>query len=277
MGAATGYRGQDIPVGHGAGGTFITRAQSFDVTKATPHTNAYELGNIVSVGAVADATQYTGQLTALSVGTAIETAFGDTDWAGILAATGITLKCVTHGITVAKCTGISYVGRLGGWATETFTFEGTGETSGSISATTPPTGVAGARAPKMSVSVDGTPGVRLQGYNVRATARANRLEELNNADVVGIVYDQPRVEVTLDFISSTNTAGNSELTLASPGDIIITLKDATDDSTMKTITIYDAVSTSVPKRGTVDGWSTESISYQTLGNETEGYGGLGVA
>lgn len=277
MGASVAYRGQDIPVGHGAGGTFITRAQSFDVTKATPHTNAYELGNIVSVGAVADAAQYTGQLVAFSVGTATETAFGGTNWKTILEADGITLKCVTHGITVAKCTGITYEGRLGSFARETFSFEGTGSTSGSISATSPPTGVAGARAPKMSVDINGTTGVRLQGYNVRVAARANRLEELNNADVVGIVYDQPAVTATLDFVSSTSTAGNTEFTLASSGSITITLKDATDDSTMKTITIYDVVSTSVPKRGTVDGWSTESVTFQTLGNESVQYGGIGVA
>lgn len=274
-----GYRAKDIPVGHGAGATFITRAQTFEVTKTMPHTNAYELGNIVSAGAVAGASQYTGRLVAFSVGTAIETAFGDTDWKGILEADGIALKCSQFGISGAKCTGITYTGRVGGgWATETFEFEGSGETSGAVSATSPPTGVAGAQAPKMSVSVNNTTGVRLQGYNIRVTAAGSRLEELNNSSIVGIVYDQPRVEVTLEFITSGSTAGNIDtLTVASPGDIIVTLKDATDDSTMKTITVYDAVSTGQPSRGTVGGWVTETYSYLALGNETEEYGGIGVA
>jgi len=190
----------------------------------------------------------------------IETAFGGGNWKTILEADGITLSCPKFGITGAKCTGITYVGRLDGWATETFTFEGTGFTSGGGGGAAPPTGAGGPRAPQMSVAGC----TRLAGYSVRATARANRLGELGNPDIVGIVVDNPEVRVDLDFIMSGLMGVIGELDLPDGGSITVTLSG---DGISKSITVSKAVSTGIPYEGTVGGWATERYSYLSTGQD----------
>jgi len=262
-----GYRAKDIAVSCGG---FVKRAQIFEVEKVMPKVVAYELGNVMPAGVAADPISYRGRLVLFSMGSTIENAFGGTNWKDIIEADGITLSCAKFGITEAKCVGITYVGRVEGWATETFTFEGTGFTTGAGSPTTP-TGAAGARAPDMSVSIAGAC-TRLQGYSVRATARANRLGELGNADIVGTVFDNPEVRVDLDFVISTLMAGNTELSLPDGGTITIAL---TGEGISKSIIVSKALSASIPYSGTVGGWATERHSYLSKGQDI--YAGLSVS
>lgn len=261
-----GYRAKDVPVNCGG---FVRRAQLFVVEKVLPKVLAYELGNIMPAGAAADPIYYRGRLVAFSMGAAIEGAFGGGSWKAMLETeVGAALSCPKFGITGAKCTGITYVGRLDGWGTETFTFEGTGFTSGGGGGAPLPTGAPGPRAPQMSVAGC----ARLAGYSVRATARANRLGELGNENIVGTVVDNPEVRVDLDFILSDLMGVIGELSLPDGGTITIALSG---DGISKSITVSKAVSTGVPYEGTVGGWATQRYTYVSTGQDSNA--GLAVS
>ncbi len=266
---AIGYRGFDLAVGFGAGGTFITRAQSYQVTKTIPTMNTYELGTTEATGAFQDAESYRGVLVRNSVDDLMEGAFGSgtKTLTAMIEADGIQVKTALFGILDAKFVSVVYAGRVGGFATETWTFTGTSGSVGAISATTPVTGAAGSRHPKMSVSTDVTT-VRAQGYTIRATARGNELSELNNASIVGTVFDQPSIAVDVDWVQSTNAAGDSEFALGSEQDITVTLTDE-DDTTIKIITVQDCITAGLVEGATVGGWATEAQSYQSLCNTVD--------
>ena len=256
-----GRRGKDIVVGH-SGTTFVTRAQSFQVTKEIPTTNAYELGTTEATGAFQDSTRYRGTLTRFSVDAALETAFGGgtADLESMIETDGISIICGQFGISDAKFTSVAYTGRVDGWATETWNFIGSSGSTGTVTATTPVSGAAGSRHPKMTFAVNGTTAVRAQGYSIRAAARGNELSELNNASIVGTVYDQPTIDIDLDWVSSGSIAGNTELALGSSGSIVVTLKDASDTTT-KIITVQHCITDGTTDNATVSGWATESVSY----------------
>lgn len=259
-----GYRAKDVGVTCGG---FVKRAQLFAVEKVLPKVLAYQLGNIVPAGAAADPIYYRGRLVCFSMGSSIEAGFGGTNWKDILEADGATICCPKFGITGAKCTAITYVGRLDGWASETFIFEGTGFTTGGGEGPVP-SGAGGPRAPQMSVAGC----TRLAGYSVRATARANRLGELGNENIVGTVVDNPEVRVDLDFILSDLMGVIGELSLPDGGTITIALSG---DGISKSITVSRAVSTGVPYEGTVGGWATERYTYVSTGQDA--YAGLQVS
>ncbi len=261
-----GRRGKDIVVGY-SGTTFVTRAQSFQVIKDIPTTNAYELGTTEATGAFQDSTRYRGTLTRFSVDAALETAFGGgtADLESMIEADGISIICAQFGISDAKFTSVAYTGRTDGWAQEVWSFIGSTGSTGSVTATTPVAGAAGSRHPKMSFAVNSVTGVRAQGYSIRAAARGNELSELNNATIVGTVYDQPTIDIDLDWVSSGSIAGNTELSLGSSGSIVVTLKDESDTTT-KIITIQSCITDGTTDNATVAGWATESISYSSLCN-----------
>lgn len=271
-----GYRGFDIAVGTDADSDFITRAQAFEVTETRPDTQAYELGTVEAVGSVQDAARFRGRLVRYSVDDMLEDDFGATTktWAAIVAADGINIKCSLFGISDAKVTNITYTGRVSGWATETWTFMGSSGSTGSVSADTPVSGAAGVRHPKMSVEVNGTPGVRAQGYTVTCSARGSDLEELNNSSIVGTVYDRPAVTIAVDWVQSTNIAGATDLAQGSEQDVVVILSD-TDDSVLKRITVHDCHTSEIGEAATVDGWATQRMTYTSLANTVAG--GMTVA
>ena len=259
-----GYRGFDLGVRAGAE-TFVTRAQSFEVTETRPSQNAYELGTTEAVGATQDATRFRGTLTRYSINADLETAFGGATWASILEADGIAVYTSLFGIEDAKVTGITFTGRIGGWATETWALMGSSGSTGSVTADTPVAGVAGVRAPKMSVEVNSVAGVRAQGYTVTCSARGAELEELNNASIVGTVYDQPAVTIAVDWVQSTNIAGDTDLALGSEQDVVVILSDPAD-AVIKRLTIHDCHTQEIGEGATIGGWATKRMTYNSLAN-----------
>lgn len=268
-----GYRGFDLGVLAGAE-TFVTRAQAFEVTETRPSQNAYELGTTEAVGATQDAARFRGRLVRYSINADLETAFGGSTWADILEADGIAVYTSLFGISDAKVTGVIFTGRVGGWATETWTLMGSSGSTGSVTADTPVSGVAGVRAPKMSVEVNSVAGVRAQGYTITCSARGSDLEELNNANIVGTVYDQPAVTIAVDWVQSTNIAGDTDLALGSEQNVEVILSDPAD-AVIKRLTVHDCHTQEIGGGATISGWSTKRLVYNSLANTVAG--GLTVA
>lgn len=259
---SVGYRHGDYPVT--IDGTDIIRAQNFEATKTTPRQNVYQLGTENAVGQVSDADTFTGRLTVNAINNQVETALDCANLVNAMGASGADVYGPIFGITSAKVTSIQYSCRVGGFFQSTFTLEGTGTSGSTASGATATAGAPAYRAKDVSVSVDGTPAVRAQGFTVRANLRSNRLEELNNSSVVGIAYDSPTTTADIDFVESTNIAGASELTGAN---IVINV-----NSGAKTITLTDMHSTGRTYRGTVGAWATRRFSYLSAGSNTTNAG-----
>lgn len=280
MPTSVGYRHGDYPVGAGAtlgSLAFITRAQTFEVTRVYPATQVQELGNVTPVGVVTDVNQFRGRMVAYIIqnniaASSIEAAFGGTS--ALQWSSGSThIAGPIEGIQFARLTNVEYSARVGGFATATYTFEGTDMTGAqTVTATTPPTGTPAYRTPNIAVTVGGSGSIlRAQAVTVRVNLRANRLEELNNANVVGYAFDSPEVRADIDWVESTALTGFNTGTVASPVDLIINIAG------IRTLTVYDAVTTDKTYRGTVGGWATRRMSFFAMGNETEGKGGFSIS
>ena len=253
-----GYKAQDVGVTYGG---FVTRAQSFDVNVTYPARNLYQLGTLVTVGSVVSATQYAATLTRYSIGSGPVTG----TWAAIIAQAGVDLSCAKFGIGSAKCVGVTFTGRVGTPATETYTFEGTSLlTSGGASEATP-TGTAANTGPDIVLST----GTRGASYTVTCTANVNRLEEFGEADVVGVVMEQPTVRATIEHYSSAAGGAGTVYTPAAPGTLTITVGDLT-------LALTEIVSSAYNGRGTVGGWAVESWSY-LCGGDGDATGGLTIS
>ncbi len=243
MGDTTiGYKAEDVGV---ARGSFVTRAQTFEATTEYPSQLLYQLGTLVSVGAVVSATRFTARLTRYSIGGGPDTG----TWKAIIEAVGVDTTCSKFGISAAKVVSATFTGRVGTPATETWSFEGTGEATGASSEATP-TGVPAETGPDIVLGS----GTRGASYTVTCTVDANRLEEFGQADVVGVVMERPRVTATIEHFSSTAGGTGTVYTQASPGSLTITCGDLT-------LALTNIVSSSYGGRGTVGGWATESWSY----------------
>jgi len=256
-------------------GTLVKRAQSFNIEKLVPTTNTYQLGTQVPTGVVQDAATHRGRLTTYCIDNSTETLWGGTTLASLLAASGKSIVSPKGGLTGAKLQSLEYAVRVGGFFQCTMTFEGTASTSGSPTLTgeTTPTGAGAYRARDVVVSVGGTTGSRLQGVTVRGTLRAERVEELGNANPAGYVYNNTEVTVDLDWAESDAMApSDPELTLSSPGDIVINVGNGA-----KIITIYDCVSSAVGKAAQINGIATRRYSYRAKGNEAEQAGGMALS
>jgi len=266
-----GYRGKDVPVGYNGGGaSFITRVQSFEVTDTRPTTNTYELGTTEATGAFQDATRFRGTLTKHSDGIVLDGLFGGGTAAltEMIEADGFTIMSGLFGISDAKFVSVNYTGRVDGFATETWTFQGSSGSTGSVTATTPVAGNVASRAPKMAVTVGGTTGSRVQGYSITASVRGNELSELTNASIVGIVFDQPSITVDIDWVQSTAIAGNNEYTPVTAATIAVVLTSPAD-AAVKTITVQKCITTGKSESATVGGWATKRISYQSACSSTD--------
>lgn len=236
-----GYKAEDVGVTRGS---FVTRAQTFEATVEYPAQLLYQLGTLVSVGAVVSATRHTARLTRYSIGGGPDTG----TWKAIIEAAGVNTTCATFGITAAKVVGATFTGRVGTPATETWTFEGTGLTTGAASQATP-TGVAAQTGPNISIG-----GTRGASYTVTATCDVNRLEEFNNAAVVGVIMERPRVTATVEYFSSSGGGSGTIYGVDAPGSLTITCGDLT-------LALTNIVSSTYGGRGTVGGWATQTWSY----------------
>ena len=281
MPTSVGYRHGDYPVGVSTNlstWTFITRAQTFEVTRVYPATQVQELGNIKPVGVVTDVNQFRGRIVAYMiqnniVAGSIEASFGGTN--AIAWSSGSThIAGPIEGLKFARLTNVEYTARVGGFATATYTVEGT-DVSGAqtVTATTPATGTPAYRTPNIAVSVGASGSVlRAQAVTVRINLRANRLEELNNANVVGYAFDSPEVRADVDWVESTALTGFNTGTVAVPIDLVINIGG------VRTLTCYSMVTTDKTYRGTVGGWATRRMSFFAMGNESAGnYGGFAIS
>jgi hypothetical protein len=243
MGDTTiGYKAEDVGVTYGG---FVTRAQTFEVAHDYPSTPYYQLGTLVSVGVTTSAVRYTARLTRYSIGDSPATG----TWKAIIEGAGADLSCAKFGISTAKIVGVTFTGRVGTPATETWTFEGDGSTTGGASEATP-SGTPANTGPDIELST----GTRGASYTVTATCDANRLEEFGNADVVGVVMERPRVTATIEHYCSVGGGGGTIYSVDSPGSLTITCGDLS-------LALSNIVSSSYGGRGTVGGWATETWTY----------------
>lgn len=237
-----GYKAEDVGVSYGS---FVTRAQTFEATADIPSQLLYQLGTLVSVGSVVSATRYSARLTRYSIGGSPATG----TWKAIVETAGTDIDCAKFGISTAKVVGVTFTGRVGTPATETWTFEGDGWSTGGASEATP-TGDPANTGP--DISLGGA--TRGASYTVTCAADVNRLEEFGQADVVGVIMERPRVTATVEYFSSATGGTGSTYTVAAPGSLTITCGDLT-------LALSNMVTSSYGGRGTVGGWATQSWTY----------------
>lgn len=252
-----GYKAEDVGVSRGS---FVTRAQTFEATAEYPSQLLYQLGTLVSVGAVQSATRYTARMTRYSIGGGPDTG----TWKAIIEAVGVDTTTAKFGITAAKVVSVTFTGRVGTPATETWGFEGTGWSTGGASQATP-TGTPAETGPDIVLGS----GTRGASYTVTATCDVNRLEEFGNADVVGVVVERPRVTATIEHFCSTAGGTGTVYAQDAPGSLTITCGDLT-------LALSSIVSSSYGGRGTVGGWATQSWSY-LCGGSGDVTGGLTIS
>jgi len=271
-----GYRHQDYPVA--VNDTFVKRVQSVDLTKNTPMILHYEMGNEEPAGVSDDTDTYTGRITWLPIDNQLEALFlglddiTNTSPKGLLdyiSADGVTVATPKDSILGARLVTLDYALRVGGNFTGTATFEGSAHDSGVAITVTNPTGRGAYRAPDLIVKVDNTQVARAQGFTLRAGLRIDRLMELGSETPVSIDLSTPQVTVGIDWVESDSIAGNSELTIDSPADIVIQIGS---QSGGKRLTVKNAVCTGVGPRGVVNGYATRRYDYISKGDTT--YGGL---
>lgn len=271
MPANTARRHPDYPVE--IKGEFAKRVQSVSLNKNIP-TQAYdELGNSEHAGVAQESGQFTGELTWFPVDNSTELLLrGLASNSGssislqnlIDLSNGVTIKNPLATLTGAQVVSLEYsVSAPSGEFRATARLKGTSWADATNTITvTDPSGVACYKSKDVTVSVNGTTGVRVSGLTIRADMPNQDLYELNNANPVATVFDTPNVTCDIDFYESSAIAGATELALASPGDIVVTI------STAKKITCKNMVFKSKDERGTVRGWATRRYSYESKGDST---------
>jgi hypothetical protein len=263
-------------------GAFATRIQSVELGDQLPTRNIDEMGNYSHAGAVQDAKNFTGSLSSFPINNQLELLLGAYSGSAGSTVDLVQYKALEHGVTIktprqtmsgCQVIGIEYATQApNGEFRATFRLLGqtfTAESNEAISVTEP-SGIGAYTYKDVSVSINGTTGVRVLGVTARADIPNQRLYELNNQNPVATVFDSPNVSCDIDFYESDSAAGEVEMALATPGDII--LRVATN---VKTITLKNMVWTGKTIRGTVRGWASRRYSYVSKGDAATG--GLSIA
>jgi hypothetical protein len=256
-----GYRQGDYPVG--IDGTFTKRVQDFEVAPVYPREQVYQLGSQMAVGSVAESTDYRGRIRAYGIDNSIETAFGGATPLTWQDHSGSTLAGPTKGITGAKLTRVEYSCRVGGFFECTFDMFGTGSSEGSTY-TGDVTGDIAFRSKDINVQINGTDSVRAQSFRATVDLQPAEVRELNNADIVGRVYDSPMIDLEVEFLESTSIAGGAEFT-TSPGSIIILV-----DTSTKVLTFNNVRSQETPHSARVRDFGRRVYRYRSDANTADG-------
>lgn len=255
------YRQGDYPVG--IDGTFVKRVQDFEVAPVYPREQVNQLGSASAVGTVSESTDYRGRMRAYGIDNAIETALGGltpTLWA---AHTGSSLDGPVAGITGAKLTRVEYSVRVGGFFECSYDLFGTGSSAGSTMVATT-TGDVAFKAKDISVTINGTTAVRAQSVRATVDLSPTEVRELNNANVVGRVYDSPSIDLEIEFLESTAMAGNAEFT-SSAGSLVILV-----DTSKKIMTFNNIRSQETPATARVGDFGRRVYRYRSDSNTADG-------
>ena len=256
------YRSGDTPVAIGT--TFQKRVQDFSVDATYPHTYVDEMGRVLPVGLEADTQKFRGSLRWLPIDNSVEEAlFGKSSpitLADMVGAAVVTMQSTMHGLTGARVQRLEYSFSATGESTATATLIASGESAGASIIIPAASGVAAYKGRDILVTVDVTPAVRAESARVTIDFTADEPEELGSSAPIGILMDTPRVNASINFYRSTAAAGNSILTLASTGDIVITFGTGAGKPML---TLNNMVSTGNSTRGAVRGRTTQAITYMS--------------
>lgn len=233
------YHAKDLGVSIGS---VICGAQSFTVTNGTPATPIFQLGSLESCGIMVSPDRWTASLTVSG-----DVAAVTGDWTNIIADNTLTVACPLFGISSAACTGATFTGRAGSQPTATYTFAGTGFTTGGGAAV----GTCGCSVATADISGP------TAAYNITASCTVSYLEEFGSSSIVAVVASNPIVRATFEYYESAGAA-----TAVTIGDM--------------TVTLNDALSLGSGGRGSVGGFATISASY-IGGNDGNATGGLTIA
>lgn len=255
------YRMGDYPVG--IDGVFAKRVQDFEVSPVYPREQVNQLGSAVAVGTVAESTDYRGRIRAYGIDNTIEEAMGGLTPILWQAHTGSSVDGPVYGITGAVLTRAEYSCRVGGFFEEAFDMFGTGASAGST-ITAAIAGDAAYRAKDINVLINGTEAVRAQSFRVTVDLQPTEVRELNNADVVGRVFDSPVINVEIEYLESTAMAGNAEFT-ASPGSIAIQV-----NTSSKILTCNNIRSEETPASARVNDFGRRVYRYKSDANTDDG-------
>jgi len=262
--AIDGYQGKDCPIAFG--GSFITRAQTFEFNRNKPTEERYELGNAQPTGVLQRAFEYTGRLVWNPIGVQVENFFAGLTESGSLVswkqmcelAVGMPLVSPKGGLQEAICTGLEYSVRVGGDFQATATIMGNGWHSGSAYTATAPSGVPAYEAKDVHVTVNEVPSARAQGVTARVNVRPDRLYELGDADPIRTARDRISASCEIDWVESDSLAGLvTALTNEAPGDIVI------DVDSKILIEMKDMVWESEGGRDNVNGFATRRATYRS--------------
>jgi hypothetical protein len=257
------YRQGDYPIS--IDGTFIKRVQDFETRPTYPREQVNQLGSEVAVGSVADATDYSGRIRAYGIDNSIEEALGGLTPTTWKAHTGSSVDGPTHGITGAKIGRAEYSCRVNGFFEESFDLYGTGESNGSPSISGDVTGDIAFKSKSINVEVNGTSAVRAQSFRATVDCAPTEVNELNNEDVVGRVYDSSIIDLEIEFLESTSIAGNTEFTGASAGSIVIYV-----DTSKKVLTFNNVRSAETPRNARVQDFGRRVYRYRSDANTDDG-------
>lgn len=256
------YRQGDYPVS--IDGSFVVRAQDFEVAPVYPREQVFQLGTAEAVGTVAESTDYRGRLRTYGIDNSIETALGGLTAVLWQQHTGSSFAGPTRGMTGARMTRAEYSCRVGGFFEQSFDLYGTGDSNGSsVDGTT--TGDIAFRSKDINVQINGTDSVRAQSFRVTVDLQATEVRELNNANVVGRVYDSPVIDLEVEFLESTSIAGGAEFTGESAGSMIIQV-----DTSTKVLTLNNIRSVETPHSARVRDFGRRVYRYRSDANTADG-------
>ena len=182
------YHAVNLGVSVGGG---VCGAQSFSVNAATPATPIFQLGSVESCGIMKSPERYTASLT-VSGGTAVVSG----DWTDIISDNSLTVACPLFGISGAACTGVTFTGRAGSQPTATYTFSGTGFTTGGGALT----GACGCGVATEDISGP------TAAYNITASCTVSYLEEFGSDEIVAVVASNPIVRGTFENFEGVSGA-----------------------------------------------------------------------
>jgi len=256
------YRQGDYPVG--IDGVFVARAQEFEVAPVYPREQVYQLGSAEAVGSIADSTDYRGRLRTYGIDNAVETAMGGNSPIDWQSHTGSSLAGPVKGITGAKLTRVEYTCRVGGFFECTYDMFGTGESAGSTFRASTAGRIAN-RAKDINVLINGTESVRAQSFRATVDMQPTEVRELNNADVVGRVFDSPMIDLEVEFLESTAIAGAAEFTGDSAGSIVVRVNGSD-----KVLTFNNVRSQETPYNARVRDFGRRTYRYRSDANTADG-------
>ncbi|APU89198.1 hypothetical protein Rctr71_086 [Virus Rctr71] len=286
--SSVGYIHSDLPVAIGnttASSTYISRVQSFNVTKSKPSNPVYEMGRMTSVGPGATGgEQYSGSISWFPIGIALERALAEQ--AGAVNALDFISATPEDNAAAAGLQPLiihtPYVGLQEPRVVSLeYTFQERADMSASaqlrgvnrlVTGSLPTMGavpaigsVATYKASQIAVTVGGTAAVRAMRAVVRVQYTVEEAYQLGQATPVGARVYRPVVTADIDFIASSSTAGDSELTEASPGAIGIAV-----NTNAITFTLAAMYTTNIADGGQINGFATKRLSYLSKGDATTG-------